>query len=333
MAITACSIERKKKEGYVASLKSSNELGEGGKFVRQRNRFTTPFGDDLDELPVEANRYRILWSPVCPWAHRTIIVRRLLGLEDVISVGTLDPIRPDTPTSDWAFTLDKDNVDPVLNIHYLSEIYLSTDPSYKGRPTVPCVVDLKTRKVVNNDYFNLTRYWETKWIKFHKEGAPDLYPVELRDEIDKFNDELFDKVNNGVYKAGFAQSQEAYEDAVKNVFKKFDELEERLNHSRYLFGDRITEADVRLYVTLARFDIAYYNAFKVNLKTLKEYKNLWAYARDLYQTRGFGDTTNFDAIKKHYHLCCVENPYKILPLGPDLSDWNSPHYRDTREYK
>ena len=332
----ACSLLNRKKENtnYVASLSHSNENGEGGKFIRQKNRFDTPFGDKEGELPVEANRYRLIWAPVCPWAHRSIIVRSLLGLEDVISVGTLDPVRPaEKETSDWAFTLDKDNVDPVLGIHYLSEIYLSTDPDYTGRPTVPCLVDLKTKKVVNNDYFNLTKYFETKWTKFHKEGAPDLYPVELREEIDKFNDELFDKVNNGVYKAGFATSQEAYEDAVINVFKKFDELEERLDHSRYLFGDKITEADVRLYVTLARFDIAYYNAFKVNLKTLKEYKNLWAYARDLYQTKGFGDTTNFDAIKKHYHLCCVSNPYKILPLGPNLDEWNSPHGRDTREYK
>jgi len=332
----SCSISRHKElntHNYVDSLKSSNEHGDGGKFVRQQNRFTTPFGDSEGELPVEANRYRIIWAPVCPWAHRSIIVRSLLGLEDVISVGTLDPVRPDTPTSDWAFTLDKDGIDPVLKIHKLSEIYLKTDPEYKGRPTVPCVVDLKTGLVVNNDYFNLTRYWETKWTKFHKKGAPDLYPVELREEIDQFNDELFDKVNNGVYKAGFARSQEAYEDAVINVFKKFDELEERLEHSRYLFGDKITESDVRLYVTLARFDIAYYNAFNVNLKTLKEYKNLWAYARDLYQTKGFGDTTNFDAIKKHYHLCCKSNPYKLLPLGPNLDEWNSPHNRDKRIYK
>ena len=332
---SCCLIKNKKEENkdYIGSLKHSNERGEGGKFIRQKNRFTTPFGDNDGELPVEANRYRLIWAPVCPWAHRSIIVTKLLGLDKVISVGTLDPVRPDTPTSDWAFTLDKDGIDSVLKIHKLSEIYLSTDPNYTARPTVPCVVDLKTNKVVNNDYFNLTRYWETKWTKFHKEGAPDLYPVELRDEIDKFNDDLFDKVNNGVYKAGFATSQEAYSDAVINVFKKFDELEERLEHSRYLFGDKITEADVRLYVTLARFDIAYYNAFKVNLKTLKEYKNLWAYARDLYQTPGFGDTTNFDAIKKHYHLCCIPNPYKILPLGSNLDEWNSKHHRDTREYK
>ena len=329
----ACSItNRGKYKDYVGSLSSSGEHGDGGKFIRQKNRFATPFGDEENENPIEANRYRLIWAPVCPWAHRSIIVRSLLGFEDVISVGTLDPVRPEGPTSDWAFTLDEGGIDPVLKIHKLSEIYLKSDPKYKGRPTVPCVVDLKTGRIANNDYFNLTRYLETKWTKFYKKGAPDLYPLELRDEIDKFNDDLFDKLNNGVYKAGFARSQEAYIDAVTNVFKKLDELEERLEHSRYLFGDKITEADVRLYVTLARFDIAYYNAFKVNLKTLKEYKNLWAYARDLYQTKGFGDTTDFDAIKKHYHLCCVPNPYKILPLGPDLSDWNSPHNRD-REYK
>lgn len=335
MSEISCSIfsHKNKKREYVERLDNSNEKGLDGSFVRQTNEFVTPFGDGEGELKVEANRYRLIWAPVCPWAHRSIIVRRLLGLEDVISLATLDPVRPEKEESDWAFTLDENGVDPVLGIHYLSEIYLKTDPNYKKRFTVPCVVDLKTNKVVNNDYFNLTKYFETKWNKFHKEGAPDLYPEELRDEIDKFNDDLFDKFNNGVYKAGFASSQEAYNDAVINVFKKMDELEERLEHSRYIFGDKITESDIRVYVTLARFDIAYYNAFKVNLKTLKEYTNLWAYARDLYQTYGFGDTTNFDAIKKHYHLCCVPNPYKILPLGPNLDEWNSPHNRDKREYK
>ena len=150
-----CSISRKKTTDvdYVSKLKKSSEQGEGGKFIRQPNRFTTPFGDKEGELKVEANRYRLIWAPVCPWAHRSIIVRSLLGLEDVISVGTLDPVRPDKEISDWAFTLDKDNVDPVLKVHYLSELYLATDPDYKGRPTVPALVDLKTKKVVNNDYF------------------------------------------------------------------------------------------------------------------------------------------------------------------------------------
>ncbi len=306
------------------------EIEKDGSFKRQKNRFTTPFGKEEGQLPVEAGRYRILWAPVCPWAHRSIIVRSLLGLEDVISVGTLDPVRPEN-ANDWAFTLDEGNVDPVLGYHFLSEAYLKADPDYKGRFTVPAVVDLQTGAVVNNDYFNLTRYWETEWKEFHKEGAPDLYPEELRSEIDELNDILFHEINNGVYKTGFARSQEAYEKNCRLVFDRLEWLEERLSHSRYLFGDRITESDVRLYVTLARFDIAYFNGFAANLKMLKDFPNLWGYARDLYQTPGFGNTTNFEAIKKHYHLCAIStNPNKILPLGPDTDIWNTPHGRDRK---
>lgn len=297
------------------------EVEKDGSFKRQKNRFTTPFGEGEGELPVEAGRYRILWAPVCPWAHRSIIVRSLLGLEDVISVGTLDPVRPENP-NDWAFTLDKDNVDPVLGYHFLSEAYLKADPGYTGRFTVPSVVDLTTGAVVNNDYFNLTRYWETAWKKYHKPGAPDLYPEELREEIDELNDILFHEINNGVYKTGFARSQEAYEKNYNLVFNRLDILEERLSDQRFLFGDRITESDVRLYVTLARFDVAYYNGFLVNKKMLKDYPNLWRYARDLYSIPAFGKTTDFEAIKKHYHLCAVAtNPNKILPKGPDTDIW------------
>lgn len=310
------------------------EVQTDGRFVRQKNRFTTPFGKEEGQLPVEAGRYRILWAAVCPWAHRSIIVRRLLGLEDVISVGTLDPVRPDdVGRTDWSFTLDENQEDPVLKIKYLSDIYLSTDPTYTGRFTVPCVVDLQTKQVVNNDYFNLTKYWELEWKEFHKEGAPDLYPATLRDEIDALNDILFHEINNGVYKAGFARSQEAYEEAYDLVFNRLDWLEERLSHQRYLFGDRITESDVRLYVTLARFDVAYHNGFMLNRNKLIDFPNLWGYTRDLYQQEGFGDTTDFDAIKKHYHLCCLStNPHNLLPKGPNLSVWNAPHGRD-RSYE
>ncbi len=309
------------------------EVKADGRFERQKNHFTTPFGNEEGQLPVEAGRYRILWAPVCPWAHRSIIVRRILGLENVISVGTLDPIRPNIERTDWSFTLDENEEDPVLKIKYLSDIYLSTDPEYQGRFTVPCVVDLKTKKVVNNDYFNLTKYWELEWKEFHKEGAPDLYPVERREEIDELNDILFHEINNGVYKAGFARSQEAYEEAYELVFNRLDWLEERLSHQRYLFGDQITESDIRLYVTLARFDVAYHNGFLLNRNKLIDFPNLWAYARDLYQQEGFGDTTDFDAIKKHYHLCCLStNPYGLLPKGPDLSIWNTPHGRDRQIY-
>ena len=309
---------------------TNGEIQSNGKFERQANRFVTPFGDKEGELPVEKDRYRLLWAPVCPWANRSIIVRQLMGLEDVISVGTLDPIRPDVPWSDWAFTLDEGDKDPVLGIHLLSEAYKKADPDYQGRYTVPAIVDLKTGAVVNNDYFKLTTYFETAWKKYHKKDAPELYPTELREDIDELNDYIFHNVNNGVYKAGFATSQEAYSDAFKLVFDAFDKLEERLSNQRFLFGDYITESDIRLYVTLARFDIAYYNGFRVNKKMLKDYPNLWGYARDLYAESAFGDNTHFEAIKKHYHLCCLKtNPNDILPLGPDLSIWKIPSGRES----
>ena len=300
-----------------------------GNYVRQQNYFTTPFGNKPGELPVEAGRYRLIWCPACPWAHRQVIVRRILGLEDVISLGTVDPIRPDTPVSDWAFTLDENNEDPVLKIKLLSEIYKETAPNYDQRYTVPVVVDVKERKIVNNDYFKLTNYWEVEWKEFHKEGAPDLYPEDLRKDIDELNDIIYNEINNGVYKVGFCRSQEAYDRNYNMVFNRLDWLEERLSHSRYLFGDKITDSDVRLYVTLARFDVAYYNGFRVNRNMLIDFPNLWGYARDLYQTYGFGDTTDFEAIKKHYHICAVfTKPHKILPKGPDTSVWNTPHGRD-----
>lgn len=309
-----------------AASEFTREVGSGGAFVRQTNRFVTPFGTADGELPPEPGRYRLLWAPICPWAHRAIIVRAVLGLEDAISVGTANPVRTE---QGWEFSLDKDGVDPVLGIRFLPEIYKETDPDYQGRATVPTVVDLTTRKVVNNNYFRLTNDLETAWSAFHKEGAPDLYPAELREEIDALNDILFHEVNNGVYKAGFARSQEAYEQAYDTVFARLDDLEKRLEGRRYLFGSSITDSDVRLYVTLARFDIAYYSVFRTNRNRLIDFPNLWAYARDLYQTPGFGDTTDFEAIKKGYHLGDIaSNPLRILPKGPDLSIWTSAHGRE-----
>lgn len=315
---------------------SPAEIAVNGAFVRQTNRFSAAFGGNPDELPVEQGRYRLIWSAACPWAHRAVIVRRLLGLEEAISLGTVDPLRPVLPHTDWAFTLDEDGKDPVLGIRYLSEAYLAADPGYTGRPTVPAVVEIATGKVVQNDYFKLTHHLETAWAPLHKQDAPDLYPLHLRAEIDELNGRIFHDVNNGVYKAGFARSQEAYEAAYHTLFERLDELEERLSISRYLFGDQLTDSDVRLYTTLARFDIAYYTAFRANRQRLADYHHLWAYARDLYQTPGFGDTTDFDAIKRHYHLSVLiaaegSNPYRILPKGPDLGQWNTPHGRD-REY-
>ena len=315
------------------AIKKPKEVDENGKFIRQTNTFTTYFGDGEGELQVEAGRYRLIWSPVCPWAHRAVIVRRILGLEEVISLGTADPMRPKVPWVDWAFTLDEGNVDPVLGIHYLSEIYKKTIPEYEGRPTVPALVDVKEKKVVNNDYFHLTNHFETAWKPFHKEHAPNLYPEALREEIDALSEIIFHEVNNGVYKCGFARSQEAYEEAYDVLFASLDKLEERLATNRFLFGDYITDSDVRLYATLVRFDVAYYAAFKTNRNRIVDFPNLWGYLRDLYETRGFGDTTDFHAIKVHYHLSNHiasddQKSLNILPKGPDLSVFTVPHGRE-----
>lgn len=314
------------KIGKVSTSEDTHEVSKTGAFVRQDNYFVTPFGDGEGKLPVEAGRYRLIWTPLCPWATRQIIALKLLGLEDAVSVGTVGPVRTE---NGWEFSLDEGGVDPVLKIRFLPEIYAETAPEYEGRATVPTIVDVKTRKVVNNDYHHLTNYWETAWKPLHKEGAPDLYPVELRKDIDELNNVIFHEVNNGVYKAGFAQSQEEYEKAYDVLFQRLDWLEERLSKSRYLFGDQITDSDIRLYVTLARFDVAYYFCFKTNRNRLTDFDNLWNYAKDLYTIPAFKEATDFDSIKKGYHLGNhAHNPYNILPLGPDISIWEEPHNRD-----
>ncbi|RKL67438.1 glutathione-dependent reductase [Salipaludibacillus neizhouensis] len=311
--------------------KKPEEISKDGSFKRQKNRFATPFGTKSGELPVVAGRYRLIWSPACPWAHRSVIVRKVLGLENVISLGTVSPMRPDIPRVDWEFSLDDQGTDPVLGIRYLSEIYISTDHNYSGRPTVPVVVDVTNKQAVNNDYFKLTNYLEREWAPFHKENAPDLYPTHLQTEIDALNDVIFHDINNGVYKCGFAASQDAYELAFDQLFARLDDLEDRLSKQRFLFGDFITDSDVRLYSTLIRFDAAYYSAFKTNRNLIREFKNLGEYVKDLYQTPGFGDTTDLEAIKKHYHLSITiipnNNEKKILPKGPVLTSLDSPHSR------
>ncbi|MHA6480793.1 glutathione S-transferase family protein [Paenibacillus sp. strain BS8-2] len=308
------------------------EMTNDGSFHRQNNRFTTPFGDRPSELPVEPGRYRLIWCPACPWAHRAVIVRKLLGLEEAISLGTVSPMRPRTGKVDWEFSLDPEGVDPILRVRYLSDIYLGTDPDYAGRPTVPVMVEIGNKQAVNNDYHQLTTSFETAWAPYHKVGAPDLYPVDLRAEMEELNDSIFHRVNNGVYKCGFATSQESYEKAYDMLFDELDRLEELLSERRFLLGDAITDSDVRLYTTLVRFDTAYYNAFRCNRSLLREFHHLWGYVRDLYQTPGFGDTTDFDAIKRHYHLSITIDPNRaetlILPKGPDQSAWHTNHDRN-----
>ena len=305
-----------------------------GAFVRQGNRFTDRIArdstsapgegpDERGRWPVEPGRYRLIWSRACPWAHRAVIVRALLGLDDVISLGTVDPVRDERG---WRFTLDPDGRDPVLGIGFLAEAYRATDPDYTGRVTVPSIVDTRTGRVVTNDYPQITLDFATEWADYHRPGAPDLYPADLRAELDALMRDVYTDVNNGVYRAGFATSQSAYEAAYDALFARLDVLESRLSDGRrYLMGDRLTEADVRLFTTLVRFDAVYHNHFKCNRNKLVELPHLWAYARRLFQTPGFGDTVDFDQIKRHYYVTHdTINPSGIVPKGPDPAGWWTP---------
>ncbi|WP_420128979.1 glutathione S-transferase family protein [Longimicrobium sp.] len=303
------------------------ETGADGAFVRQRysirDRITA---DGSSGFPAEAGRYHLYVSLACPWAHRAIIVRKLLGLEDVIGMSVVDPLRDERG---WAFREGAGHgPDPVCDFQFLSEAYLRTDPAYTGRYTVPCIWDRQTGRLVTNNYPDITIDFETQFTAFHRPGAPDLYPERLRAEIDEVNQIVYREVNNGVYRAGFATSQAAYEGAVEGLFARLDWLEARLAGRRYLVGDQLTEADIRLFTTLARFDAVYVGHFKCNLRRLVDYPNLWAYARDLYQRPGFGETVDFDHIKRHYYMTHDQlNPTRIVPMGP-LMDWDAPHGRE-----
>jgi glutathionyl-hydroquinone reductase len=287
------------------------------------DRITT---DGRGGWPVEPGRYRLVVSRACPWANRSIIVRRLLGLEDVLSMGVAGPTHD---WRSWTFDLDPDGVDPVLGMKRLREAYERRTPGYDRGVTVPAIVDIPTGQVVTNDFAQITLDLSTEWTAHHREGAPDLYPEEKREDIDEVIKVVYHDVNNGVYKAGFAGEQEAYEEAYERLFARLDWLSERLEQQRYLVGETITEADIRLFTTLARFDSVYHNHFKCNRSKLAEMPVLWAYARDLFQTPGFGDTIDFDHIKRHYYEAQRDiNPTGIVPAGPELTSWTSPHGRE-----
>jgi glutathionyl-hydroquinone reductase len=282
--------------------------------------------DGRDGWPVAAGRYRLAVSRACPWANRAIIVRRLLGLEAAL------PMAVAGPTHDWrswTFDLDPGGVDPVLGITHLRDAYEARVPGYERGITVPAIVDVPSGAVVTNDFRQITLDLSTEWVDHHREGAPELYPPALRDQIDDIAELVYRDVNNGVYETGFAGTQGSYEQAYDRLFSRLDWLERRLTTQRYLVGDTITEADVRLFTTLARFDAVYHGHFKCNRAKLSEFPALWAYTRDLFQTPGFGDTLDFDHIKRHYHEVHTDiNPTGVVPAGPDLSAWWSPHGRD-----
>jgi putative glutathione S-transferase len=283
--------------------------------------------DGRDGWPVEPNRYRLVAARACPWANRSIIVRRLLGLEPVISMGLCGPTHDERS---WTFDLDPGGRDPVLGFERLQDAFFARDPEYSRGITVPAVVDVPSKAVVTNNFPQITLDFSTEWTAYHRDGAPDLYPEELRDEMHEVMQRVYTEVNNGVYRCGFSGSQRAYDKAYDRLFTALDWLSERLAGQRYLMGDTITEADVRLFTTLARFDPVYHGHFKTNRNKLSELPVLWAYARDLFQTPGFGDTTDFPQIKEHYYVVHKDiNPTQIIPKGPDTSVWLTPHGRES----
>jgi putative glutathione S-transferase len=287
----------------------------------------TEVGEDTSRWPVEPDRYRLVVARACPWANRAIIVRRLLGLEDVISIGYCGPTHDQRS---WTFDLDPGGVDPVLGIERLQQAYFARYPDYPRGITVPAMVEVASGQVVTNDFPWITHDFSTEWTEFHRDGAPDLWPADVREEMDEVMHRVFTEVNNGVYRCGFAGSQQAYEDAYDRLWTALDWLEERLSDRRFLMGEQITEADVRLFTTLARFDAVYHGHFKCNRNKLSEMPALWGYARDLFQTPGFGDTIDFEQIKKHYYYVHEDlNPTQIVPVGPDTAGWASPHGRES----
>lgn len=281
---------------------------------------------DVPLWPVQPGRYRLIAAAACPWANRAIIVRNLLGLQDLISLGLAGPTHD---ARSWTFDLDPGGVDPVLGIERLQQAYLKRYPDYPRGITVPAIVEEASGEVVTNDFPWITHDFFHEWTDFFADDAPDLWPRALREEMDEVDQRVFTEVNNGVYRCGFAGSQEAYDAAYDRLFTALDWLEERLSRQRYLVGDQLTESDIRLFTTLARFDAVYHGHFKCNRQKLAELPALWAYARDLYQTPGIGETLDFEQIKQHYYIVHTDlNPTQIVPAGPDLSGWDEPHGRD-----
>ncbi len=304
----------------------------GGRFVRSQSQFRnwiTPDGSPgpsgAGGFAAEPNRYHLYVSLACPWAHRTLIFRALKGLEGLITVSVVNWLMG---AEGWTFDEGPGVIpDTVNGAKRLYEVYTQADPAYSGRVVVPALWDKKTGTIVNNELSEIIRMFNSA---FDGVGAKpgDYYPEALRPEIDALNARIYDRVNNGVYKAGFATTQAAYEEAVRPLFETLDKLEARLADRRYLCGERLTEADWRLFTTLVRFDPVYNGHFKCNIRRIIDYPNLWGFTRELYQWPGVRATTNFQHIKGHYYQSHKTiNPTGIVPVGPDL-DFDAPHGRD-----
>ena len=297
-----------------AQAQFPDEQSEDGHFVRQQDAFRDWVrADGSSRYPVVPGRYHLYVSLACPWAHRTIVTRALKKLEQAIPMTVVDPIRDDRG---WRF-----------GERFLSELYRMTDPSYRGRVTVPVLWDMQSQRIVSNSDDDIMRMFETEFDALG-DGSLDLYPIALRSEIDALNEAVFTAVNDGVYRAGFATSQAAYEEAARALFAMLDRLDARLATRRYLFGERPLETDWRLFVTLVRFDAVYVGHFKCNLRRISDYRNLSGYLRDLYQIPGIAETVNFDHIKRHYYMTHDDiNPTRIVPIGPLLA-LDAPHGRE-----
>ena len=301
------------------------EQSESGEFTRQEDAFRDWVRrDGSTAYPPERGRYHLYVSFACPWAHRTIILRRLKGLEEVIGMTVVDPVRDERG---WAFRDGPGHsTDPVNGFQFLREAYAATDPAFDGRVTVPVLWDRQTKRIVSNSDDDLLRMLNSEFSDFAT-NPYDFYPAELRDEIDAVNQFVYARVNNGVYRAGFATRQAPYERAAHKLFAALDELDARLGRGRYLLGERMTEADWRLFPTLIRFDAVYHGHFKCNLRRIVDYPQLWPYLRDLYQHDGVRATVNLDHIKRHYYVTHEQiNPTRIVPIGPEL-DLEAPHGR------
>ncbi len=302
------------------------ERAEGGRFVRQASRFRDwVSADGSSGFQAEAGRYHLYVSLACPWAHRTVILRELKGLQDAIGMSIVDPIRD---TEGWAFRDVRGATgDQVNGWAYLSEAYGASDPSFDARVTVPVLWDTRTGRIVNNESADIIVMLSEAFDAFAAHPERDYYPGELRAAIDELNEVVYENVNNGVYRAGFSSSQEAYEEVVQPLFETLDMLDKRLSDRRFLFGERQTLADWRLFTTLLRFDPVYVGHFKCNLRRIVDYPSLWPYLRDLYQTPGVSDTVDMDHIKRHYYMTHRGiNPTGIVPAGPVI-DLDAPHAR------
>jgi putative glutathione S-transferase len=304
---------------------------QGGRFVRPQTRFRnwiTPDGSagptGEGGFPAQAGRYHLYVARSCPWAHRTVIFRQIKALEDWVSMSVVEPVQRDLG---WEFgTGPGATPDTINGAQKLADVYLPVDPQFTGRVTVPALWDKQRRTIVNNESAEIIRMLNTAFDAFTPVKT-DYYPPDLRAEIDRINARVYENINNGVYRAGFATAQEAYEEAFRGVFAVLDEIEHRLTRQRYLAGSRLTEADWRLFTTLIRFDAVYYSHFKCNLRRIIDFPNLSNYLRDLYQVPGVAETVNMDHIKRHYYGSQRKvNPTGIVPLGPEL-DFTAPHDR------